>query len=526
VNQPAVPSVSVDMVTLLHDRGGRPSAAAGRASVDGSFDEVADDLDELVWLVEDIVERVRGRQRSLIRLHRTLEGDSIDDLERHMREVAFACDEIRRAARERSLDARDGLRSRESLEWLTRDRARLADRVRTVAGIAASTVVAAEWQSPSFDHSVRSNAGTFLGRVEAHRDDYRRDRHAEARAYEDAFLREYVAPPPDAALRALATSCGMAAVTTVLAFLGWLGALSGPVVVGMSAYHETRGLLRAAVPAERLHEVDESDTASLVRAIETASPTAIVLDTLANASRVAIPDIDAVAEAVARAAPHAILVLDNSGRSCTFRPFDLVRGRARTVVVESLTKYAQFGLDRVTGGIILASSDDAATLDDLREHLGTNIADASAATLPSPDGRRLGRRLGRIDRNTTLLARHFDRAIDSTAVRRVIGIEHASLRPDATSTRFGGGWFTLRFRADRDGPLDHRRFVEAAVEHARRARAPLVVGASFGLDVTRIYPISSSSGGVVPFVRISAGIEHRSGIERLAETLIAASRDV
>jgi cystathionine beta-lyase/cystathionine gamma-synthase len=180
----------------------------------------------------------------------------------------------------------------------------------------------------------------------------------------------------------------------------------------------------------------------------------------------------------------------------------------------------------VTGGIILASSDDAATLDDLREHLGTNIADASAAALPSPDGRRLGRRLGRIDRNTTLLARHFDRAIDSTAVRRVIGIEHASLRPDATSTRFGGGWFTLRFRADRDGPLDHRRFVEAAVEHARRARAPLVVGASFGLDVTRIYPISSSSGGVVPFVRISAGIEHRSGIERLAETLIAASRDV
>jgi hypothetical protein len=86
------------MVTLLHDRGGRRPAGAERASVEASFDEVADDLEELVWLSSDIVERVRARQRSLIRLHRALEGDSVDDLERHMRAVVFVCDEIRRAA--------------------------------------------------------------------------------------------------------------------------------------------------------------------------------------------------------------------------------------------------------------------------------------------------------------------------------------------------------------------------------------------------------------------------------------------
>jgi cystathionine beta-lyase/cystathionine gamma-synthase len=317
----------------------------------------------------------------------------------------------------------------------------------------------------------------------------------------------------------------MAAVTTVVAFLGRIGALAGPVVAGRSAYHETLDLLRAAVPAERLHEVDESDTANLVRAIETRSPSAIVLDTLANAPGVAIPDVVAVADAVARAAPHAILVLDNTGRSCTFRPFDLVRERARALVVESLTKYAQFGLDRVTGGIIVASSDDAVALDDLRERLGTNIPDASAASLPSPDRPRLERRLERIDRNATLLARRLADAIDGTGSRAVIGIEHPSLRADTASMRFGGGWCTLRFRADRDEPLGHRRFVEVAVDHARRARVPLVVGASFGLDVTRIYPISSSADAMVPFVRISAGIEHRSGIERLADTLVAASRE-
>src|SRR5205085_1233707 len=88
--------------------------------------------------------------------------------------------------------------------------------LRTLRSLAAGAATATDWQSPSFGHSVRPQAGRFGGRVTEHRDDYRRDRHHDAARFEAAWLREYVDRPPGMSLRALMTSCGMSAFTTIL----------------------------------------------------------------------------------------------------------------------------------------------------------------------------------------------------------------------------------------------------------------------------------------------------------------------
>jgi len=64
----------------------------------------------------------------------------------------------------------------------------------------------------------------------------------------------------------------------------------------------------------------------------------------------------------------------------------------------------------------------------------------------------------------------------------------------------------------------HHRFVELTIEEARRHQVPLVAGATFGLDVTRIYPTASTALSTPPFVRVSPGIEHLAQIQELGAT--------
>jgi cystathionine beta-lyase/cystathionine gamma-synthase len=237
---------------------------------------------------------------------------------------------------------------------------------------------------------------------------------------------------------------------------------------------------------------------------------------------VLIPDLASVVRAMQGSELGPYLVLDNTGLSCTFQPFQLPLGRrVRALVFESLTKYAQFGLDRVTGGVILSDERDADALDRYREHLGTNIADASVRALPWPDRVRLERRLDRIGRNAVTLAAAIARAAQDTGRRVVVGANHPGLEhhPSYSVARdlsFSGGWLSIAFSPTCDRPEIHRRFVELVIEESRRRQVPLNAGATFGLDVTRIYPTASTALSGRPFVRVSPGIEHLAQIEELA----------
>jgi len=397
------------------------------------------------------------------------------------------------------------------LEELAGEKASLADLLRTERALTAALVGAADWQSPSFLHSTVPAAGRQDGRIREGWNDYKRDRHLDADACERRYREAMVDGPPG--LRALLTSCGMAAFTTILGFLAMEGRLAGPVLAGAGLYHESRLLLERAVPG-RLHVVDEGDPAALGRAIDGLRPSAVFLDTLSNTRWMPVPDLPPV---MARLG-DAYLVLDNTGLSASFQPFALADA-VRLIVFESLLKYAQLGLDRANAGVIVARAEDAEALSGYREHLGTNVADVAVHALPRPDRRVLERRLARIQRNALILSRRLsERAPPSVAVVYP-GLPSHRCAGAARALRFRGGFLSLVFREGGARLRRERALVERAVAEARQRGVPLVAGAGFGFDTTRVYVAATRPGAGEPFVRVAAGTEHRLQVEAVAGAL-------
>ena len=258
----------------------------------------------------------------------------------------------------------------------------------------------------------------------------------------------------------------------------------------------TGGALSRGHPAE-----------AFAAAIARCRPACVVIDAVATEEGVAVPDVAAShAGWRRRGRVHGSWSMSRAPR--LRRPLRIAGGAGRppaVLAIESLTKHAQLGLDRVTAGAIYATNGEAAALDVLREHLGANIADASVHALPTPHRAVLARRLARHARNAGALARRMARAAPPGVV-----VAH---RPPAT-------WLTLRLGTAERATA----FVDAALAQARERGTPLVEGASFGLDTTRVYAPSPGEGESCGFVRISAGIEHAEALERLTRVLVRALR--
>ncbi len=398
----------------------------------------------------------------------SLRAQALADLRDDFDELRFLCD----AAPTASLRLQTWSRELETLHPTARDRDLYAALIRREYGLAAALATAEDWQSPSFGHSLRSQAGRHEGRIRPYIDDYKRDRHADAAAYEAAYLREYVRAP---GARAFATSCGMSALTTFLAFLG----IEGPVVLGRSSYHETKELVLATF-AGRVVQVDETD---LVDALERFRPKALFVDSLCNSRGLAVPDLGPILDAA-----DCWVVVDNTCLGPACRPFE--SAAPRLLVWESLLKLAQFGLDRANAGILLARGPGVGRLNSLREHLGTNVPDTSILSLPAPNRARLERRLARLERNAAILAER-------------LGGFHPGVGP--------------LVQLDVAEP---QAWVARALEQARRRHVQLVAGTSFGFDHTRVYV---TAPGTESFLRVSPGTEDRLRIETVAEALSAAS---
>jgi cystathionine beta-lyase/cystathionine gamma-synthase len=343
--------------------------------------------------------------------------------------------------------------------------------------------------------------------VSAHHDDYARDRHPAGAAYERLLA---ATRSPGAA--ALLTSCGMSAVIVALERLKRAGALRDGVLLGSSTYHETRDLVIQAAPHALIH--DEHPDAKFIAAVQRLRPGCVVLDAVATEVGVAVPDLARIAEVLAEARPGAWLLVDITGAPLV-SPLNLPEARSGTLHVlalESLTKHAQLGLDRVSAGALYTSLIDSAVLDQLREHVGANIADASVHALPTPERGVLARRLARHTRNADRLAQRL-------AVAAPTGVEvaHPALATHPAHTRRPATWLTLHLPSPRHADT----FTDIALARARERGVALVEGASFGLDTTRIYAPAgrcAESG----FVRISPGIEHSEALLSLADVLTFA----
>jgi cystathionine beta-lyase/cystathionine gamma-synthase len=499
------------------------SAAATATATDellaAAVADLEADLEELLFIARSaeagLAEAAEERARANLHV-RTRELLSRQD--KHVRRRYRALRERLLALRAQAAETRP---SRALVEKLAAEKATLADLLRVEQALMASLVAAADWQSPSFLHSVAASAGRHEGLIQAHWNDYKRDRHLDADRYERRYLEALVEGPAD--VRALLTSCGMAAFTTVLSFLQLEGELDGPVLAGAGLYHESRLLLERTVPG-RLLLVDESDSAALLRAVDELRPSAVFLDSLSNTKWMPVPDLPPLLARLAGA--QAYLVVDNTGLSLACQPFALADESVRLIVFESLLKYVQLGLDRANAGIVVARGGDAERLSRYREHLGTNVTDVAVHALPRPDRKVLERRLARLQRNALVLAERLLAQVGDSAEIVYPGLSSHRGAASARRLPFRGGCFSIVLREPAATLRHERALVEHAVAEAARRGVALLGGSSFGFDTTRIYLTAEGAEYGEPFVRIAAGTEHRLEVERVAEALAAAVREV
>ncbi|OGG27338.1 hypothetical protein A2960_00015 [Candidatus Gottesmanbacteria bacterium RIFCSPLOWO2_01_FULL_39_12b] len=384
--------------------------------------------------------------------------------------------------------------------------------LRSLSGVIGSLVTATDWQSPGFNHSLYSEAGSQTGKTIATINDYKRDWHLNAQSYEKEYVKEYVEAPFKFLLRALMTNSGMAAFTTIFNFLQMQGLIKSQILMGKSCYFQYKQILKESLK-DKVIEVDELKTEEIINRIKEIKPSVIFLDSLSNSKYIPVPNLIKIIDYLKHNYKEEIyLVIDNTGLSVNFQPFKLlgIRGKIHLIVFESLMKYVHLGLDRVTGGVIVAGGADGGKLFECRKHLGTNIADASVYAFPKPNRYFLKNRLQRLQRNASFLASSLQSFLakqKKCSVKRVI-------YPGR------GSFFNLEFDKNHSNTKNYNRFIKIAVSLAQKNDFQLVAGTSFGLNHTRIYLTSLWSNYGIPFLRISTGTENIRQMEVLKGILI------
>ncbi len=400
------------------------------------------------------------------------------------------------------------------------------DELRSLQGITAALMTAIDWQSPSFLHSIKSQAGTQAGRIVGTVNDYKRDQNLDAEEFEIAFAKEYIDAPLRMRPNVYATVSGMSAFTTVINFLQHNDKTDGAILVGQNSYFENKGLLKKTFP-NRVRFVDEMNIEAILEAVSEHKPSVIFLDTLCNTETVAMPNLAELFPALAKIVKrHTYIVLDNSGMGPMCQPlknFPRLCLKLHLIVFESLNKFYQFGMDRVTGGIIWGVGNDTLGITSMRTHLGTNIPDASARAMPEPNRKLLDRRMKRIDRNAQFMAEALDSHIRSRSKSPLSHVTYPGLSSyqDYAWTKdlnFHGAFLVLNFKSPNQIVRCSKYFLSITIEEAKKADVELVAGTSFGFNTTRVYLTAlKAQKDATPFLRISVGTEQLNEIQKLIE---------
>ncbi len=492
-----------------------------------SLADIRDDLSELLGLAESCGVRVWKFKTQFEGQPGEYRAEARGFIGTHADALWNTCQEVAEGLRGHL--AASGGWTEELLPDLARVKHEAADLVRALHANLGFVLSAGDWQSPTFAHSLQPQAGKLAGRIVGTENDYKRDWHHDAAAYENAFRSAYVDSPMHLPPRVFLTSSGMAAFTTAVNHIRMRDGLRGPVLVGAGCYFENKILLEKLLPGQITY-ADEFDAAAFAAAAKRIGACAAFVDSLCNTETVAIPDLAALLPALSRVLPRrAALVLDNSGMATMFQPLrHLPRVfHPRLYVIESMNKFYQFGFDRVTGGVLWTAGVESIALMKSRVHLGTNIPDASALTLPWPDRAALDRRLARIGRNALDLARRLDAHVAARPGGPVARVVYPGLPnyPGYAWTKdlpFHGAFLVLSFAPRHARVGTYQKFVAAVIDEARARNVGIVSGTSFGLDVTRIYLTALHSNRLTrPFVRVSVGTETADEIAALADVFAA-----
>jgi len=361
-----------------------------------------------------------------------------------------------------------------------------------------------DWQSPAYLSSLDNQAGRREGRVVGNINDYTRDQHDLSLAYEKKFVSEYLPRIGLLPIEAFVTSSGMAALTTAIVMIHRLHSPDNTVLVGKHSYFQNLELLSKSFA--KVVMFDEENEREWQDLVVRERPIAVFVDTMCNVASLVVPPILEIADFLRKNVKNkTYLVVDNSMLSIGFPFKKLLSYRSRKLEIvgwESLNKYYQFGLDRVTGGVVWGRSAIALELFHARMHAGTIMSDMQVAMLPTPSYKYLKLYLERVEQNRQLL-------LDQLGARGYSA---------KTTYDFSGAQVVVVFKRKMSYAALQRQ-IARMIKLAKKEGAQLSAGTSFGFPTTRVYLTARQTKFTQMFLRISVGVEEKVEMEKVTSVI-------
>lgn len=483
--------------------------------------DVVDDLAELRFLIEDLdqfasddpnSDKSASYQLSEAWFHANFRK-TIDALRaKHQRNL----DLVERATRWATCEDRAQLLDSIRKEFLS-----LKSALRIAYRQKGSMLCARDWQSPIYAASIPLGINRLTDGIAEHKWDYKRDGHLDALEYENRFLDQYASHLGSPKLEAYLANSGMAGFSSVIHWLADELHLGSSCMAVMPMYFENIHLARAFFP--HLVQVTPESPTALLKSLREQKPSVVFVDAVSNCNEVIEHDVNTILDwAKSETAQQVAIVIDTTCLPTMFLRTNLLRdmpSHVSVIFVESLAKYHQFGMDVVTGGVVMIHAEEEmqSVFKKTRARLGTNIADSTVGSLPTPDRQMLMRRMRRHARNTRLLINNVEEFL--TATDGVLESVSWLRRGPTVAPWFTSSCFTLHLLPAFRTIKHYREFEQRVVELAEKQRLPIALGTSFGFDVSRLYVTAPSTRFEDPFLRVSIGTETAAQIESLVEII-------
>lgn len=385
----------------------------------------------------------------------------------------------------------------------------------------------ADWQSPIYRSSFSPSANRLTENIKEHVLDYKRDGHLEASEYEESFVREYMSHLGSRNLKAYLTNSGMAAFTTVLHWITGELKLSSSCLAVTPMYFENIHLAEAFFP--KLDCVSPSNASELKAKLKQLNPQVVLVDAITNCGEVKLQNYETIIEWARTTRKKTVVVIDTTCIPVFLLPDNLLADlpeHVSVVIVESLAKHHQFGMDTVTGGVVVIDGVQSThkNFRPTRARFGTNITDASAQSLPSPNRQRLSRRLKRHSRNMEILAQCLYEQIEQHS-GIIDSISWVGAGPENNSW-YRSPVMSISLCPQFQSVWHYQEFERRVYEIALERKHPVAFSTSFGFDVSRFYVTAPSTDFEPPFLRLSIGTETLSQLKTLIEIMNTASEQL
>jgi len=486
--------------------------------IDAAIKDLTQDIESFTHIAHSLKHHLSNATKQLESVSRFISRSAFtftrSQLQQHTSEIESLSDKISQLLKNAQLKKP----SQSRYDKLLRSKYEIYDALRFYSCLIPSSITSTDWQSPSYSYSLSSQAGKQTGHIQGTINDYKRDHHLDEKEYEKLFVREYIDTRFKFYIHAYLTNSGQAAFTTILTYLQSEGKLNGTILIGKNTYFQYKQIMAKSL-SDRIIEVDEHDTKGIISAIIKYKPGALFFDSLSNASSIPVTDLPTIYLALCKQAQkETYLIIDNTCLSIALQCFSMKGGnrKVRTISFESLNKYHQFGLDRVTAGIVVVRGHDSGGIFEYRKHAGTNITDSSVYALPLPNRKLLVKRLERHQRNAIMLVDYLRLHLTNSENNIVEEIVYPT-----DVNHFRGSFFNIKLKHHVRNRKTYERIIYKVLKTAKKQEVNIVAGTSFGLLTTRIYLTSLWSKYGEPFLRVSVGTEDRIQIEKLKNVFLA-----